>query len=57
MAVPHATLSIEAKNMQNRWIDYGGISKVVPFGEGYSHFMKGCVVDMLAFSARGLVGS
>lgn len=33
----------------NRWIDYGGISKVVPFGEGYSNFMKGCVVDMLHF--------
>ena len=32
-----------------RWIDYGGISKVVPFGEGYSSFMKGCVVDMLHF--------
>ena len=33
----------------SRWIDYGGISKVVPFGEGYSSFMKGCVVDMLHF--------
>lgn len=32
-----------------RWIEYGGISKVVPFGEGYSTFMKGCVVDMLHF--------
>ncbi len=32
-----------------RWIEYGGVSKVVPFGEGYSHFMKGCVVDMLHF--------
>lgn len=32
-----------------RWIDYGGISKVAPFGEGYSAFMKGCVVDMLHF--------
>ena len=32
-----------------RWIDYGGISKVVPFGDGYSAFMKGCVVDMLHF--------
>ncbi len=32
-----------------RWIDYGGVSKVVPFGEGYSSFMKGCVVDMLHF--------
>lgn len=33
----------------SRWIEYGGISKVVPFGEGYSSFMKGCVVDMLHF--------
>ena len=33
----------------SRWIDYGGISKIVPFGEGYSSFMKGCVVDMLHF--------
>jgi signal peptidase II len=33
----------------SRWIEYGGISKVVPFGEGYSNFMKGCVVDMLHF--------
>ena len=32
-----------------RWIEYGGISKLVPFGEGYSHFMKGCVVDMFHF--------
>ena len=32
-----------------RWIDYGGISKVVEFGSGYSTFMKGCVVDMLHF--------
>lgn len=32
-----------------RWIDYGGISKVVPFGDGYSAFLKGCVVDMLHF--------
>jgi signal peptidase II len=32
-----------------RWIDYGGVSKVVPFGQGYSSFMKGCVVDMLHF--------
>lgn len=32
-----------------RWIEYGGVSKIVPFGEGYSHFMKGCVVDMLHF--------
>lgn len=33
----------------SRWIEYGGISKVVPFGQGYSTFMKGCVVDMLHF--------
>ena len=32
-----------------RWIEYGGVSKLVPFGEGYSHFMKGCVVDMFHF--------
>ena len=32
-----------------RWIGYGGLSKLVPFGEGYSHFMKGCVVDMFHF--------
>lgn len=32
-----------------RWIEYGGVSEIVPFGEGYSHFMKGCVVDMLHF--------
>ncbi|MBF5027887.1 lipoprotein signal peptidase [Planobacterium oryzisoli] len=33
----------------NRWIDYGGVSEVVPFGQGYSDFMKGCVVDMFHF--------
>lgn len=33
----------------NRWIDYGGVSKLVPFGHGYSSFIKGCVVDMLHF--------
>ncbi|WP_042720736.1 lipoprotein signal peptidase [Flavobacterium sp. B17] len=33
----------------NQWIGYGGISKFVPFGQGYSSFMKGCVVDMLHF--------
>lgn len=33
----------------SRWIDYGGVSKLVPFGEGYSTFMKGCVVDMFHF--------
>ena len=32
-----------------RWIEYVGVSKVVPFGHGYSTFMKGCVVDMLHF--------
>ena len=32
-----------------RWIEYGGISKVVAFGSGYSTFMKGCGVDMLHF--------
>ena len=32
-----------------RWIDYGGVSKVVEFGNGYSTFMRGCVVDMLHF--------
>lgn len=32
-----------------RWIGYGGVSKLVPFGQGYSTFMKGCVVDMLHF--------
>jgi signal peptidase II len=32
-----------------RWIDYGGISKITGFGNGYSTFMKGCVVDMLHF--------
>ena len=33
----------------DQWISYGGISKLVPIGEGYSNFMKGCVVDMLHF--------
>ena len=33
----------------SRWIDYGGISEVTSFGNGYSTFMKGCVVDMLHF--------
>jgi len=33
----------------NKWNGYGGVSKLVPFGEGYSTFMKGCVVDMLHF--------
>jgi len=32
-----------------RWIDYDGVSKLVPFGHGYSSFMKGCVVDMFHF--------
>jgi len=33
----------------DRWIGYGGVSKFVPVGQGYSAFMKGCVVDMLHF--------
>lgn len=33
----------------NRWIGYDGISKFSEFGNGYSHFMKGCVVDMFHF--------
>ncbi len=33
----------------DRWLGYGGTSKLVPFGQGYSTFMKGCVVDMLHF--------
>lgn len=33
----------------DRWIGYGGISKIVGFGNGYSTFMRGCVVDMLHF--------
>lgn len=32
-----------------RWIDYDGVSQITPFGEGYSHFMNGCVVDMFHF--------
>ncbi|MDF2934084.1 MAG: lipoprotein signal peptidase [Chryseobacterium sp.] len=32
-----------------RWIDYGGVSKITSIGDGYSNFMKGCVVDMLHF--------
>ena len=32
-----------------RWIDYDGISQFTQFGKGYSHFMKGCVVDMFHF--------
>lgn len=31
------------------WFGYNGISKLVSVGNGYSHFMKGCVVDMLHF--------
>lgn len=31
------------------WMPYDGMAKLVPFGNGYSHFMKGCVVDMLHF--------
>ncbi|MET3537977.1 lipoprotein signal peptidase [Chryseobacterium limigenitum] len=33
----------------DRWIGYGGLSKLVPIGQGYSTFMRGCVVDMLHF--------
>jgi len=33
----------------DRWIGYGGISKLTSFGGGYSTFMRGCVVDMLHF--------
>lgn len=33
----------------NRWIDYDNISQLTQLGHGYSHFMKGCVVDMLHF--------
>jgi signal peptidase II len=33
----------------DRWIGYGGLSKLVPVGQGYSTFMRGCVVDMLHF--------
>ncbi len=32
-----------------RWIDYDGVSKLVPLGNGYSSFLKGCVVDMFHF--------
>ena len=32
-----------------RWIDYDGVSKLTQFGQGYSTFMKGCVVDMFHF--------
>lgn len=32
-----------------RWIEYGGVSKLTAFGDGYSDLMKGCVVDMLHF--------
>lgn len=31
------------------WMDYGGVSQLSSFGEGYSSFMKGCVVDMFHF--------
>jgi len=31
------------------WVDYAGVSKLVPIGQGYSDLMKGCVVDMLHF--------
>lgn len=29
-----------------RWIGYDGVSHITSFGQGYAHFMKGCVVDM-----------
>lgn len=32
-----------------RWIDYDGIAHISNFGQGYSAFMKGCVVDMFHF--------
>lgn len=32
-----------------RWIDYEGVSQLSSFGQGYSAFMKGCVVDMFHF--------
>lgn len=31
------------------WVGYQGISQITAFGQGYSQFMKGCVVDMLHF--------
>ena len=31
------------------WIGYEGISQFAQNGQGYSGFMKGCVVDMLHF--------
>ena len=33
----------------NTWIGYEGISQFTQNGQGYSGFMKGCVVDMLHF--------
>ncbi|SDE18522.1 lipoprotein signal peptidase [Riemerella columbipharyngis] len=33
----------------NHWISYDGVSRLVPLGQGYSSFMKGCVVDMFHF--------
>jgi signal peptidase II len=33
----------------DRWIGYGGISKIASAGDSYSSFMRGCVVDMLHF--------
>lgn len=33
----------------SRWIDYDGVSQLTPIGQGYTHFMRGCVVDMLHF--------
>lgn len=31
------------------WRGYEGLAKLTSFGNGYSHFMKGCVVDMFHF--------
>lgn len=31
------------------WIGYDGVAQLTAFGHGYSHFMKGCVVDMFHF--------
>lgn len=33
----------------DRWIGYEGVSTFSEGGPGYSHFMKGCVVDMFHF--------
>ncbi|WP_300674291.1 lipoprotein signal peptidase [Soonwooa sp.] len=31
------------------WISYDGVSSLTGFGQGYSQFMHGCVVDMIYF--------